>query len=826
MKRKWLVSLICFALCLLMAISLAACGQTDDPKKPNTDDVTDQNPDDGDNENPSGGDETPTPQKVTVTFKNGDIVITTREIDKGTAIAAPATTPEAPDGKQFKSWQKDGVDWDFTAVVNENMTLVAVFEDIPVTRHDITFKDAEGNVLKVVPVVDGEYLLEADVPAAPDKSDSHLVFVKWVLENDANVSIDYDMEIIEPNTYVPVYATVKYSVTFTEANSVATWEAQQIEHGQTIEALDIPIGYVVESVKNGTETIDLTAPVTSNLELVITLREVKYTVTFKKSDGTEISTVQVPIHGNAALPTPPANSYYTASAGDYAKLFNVTAEQTITLDTVATSTYASGKQWINSQAGGDAAAQKFNIDFTTGGWKLTQPPFQTVGAYFTMYGNYAKFSMQFWVDKGTDCEYNIYVDDILVKVFKLAAVDDKINATYEILGTDILTAGMHTIKVVAVKSAQIQVLQVWKGPDIKDNYDVTFKNDDGTDFTVKNVASGAAVTAPDTNPTKTAFLFKEWQLNGKTYDFTTPVTQDIVLTPAWDFDAEHYVKVTFKADGAPYGEVVYVEKNGTVTKPATDPTKANYKFKYWTADGTNEFVFTTALTADTELTAYFELDAVTHTVTFKDSDGNVLGTSTVIDGKTAQLPPAPDGYYWTCTMADLANITADKDVILGKVAASEYNATSDKFNVGLSSSGLTNDLKTKYNIVLGHTGSATADPALQSWGLVIYQAGQYVEFKSDIAGELKFGGNCEKKGQHFVLGLYIDGVLYKEIKIDTPTAFNIKAETNLPAGEHTIRLEVLSLTIDADGEAGSKWAGIVCSAIGFQEKATAATSEE
>ena len=404
-----------------------------------------------------------------------------------------------------------------------------------------------------------------------------------------------------------------------------------------------------------------------------------YDVTFRGVDNTEISTVRVTRGENAALPTPPTGSYYTASKEDYAKLFNVMANQTITLDTVATSTYTSGQQWINSQDGGATAAKKWNIDFTTGGWKLTQPPIQTAGAYFTMYGNYAKLSMRFWVNQGDTCAYNIYVDDILVKVFELDATDAKIgNVEYQVLGTNDLTAGMHTIKVVAVKPAQIMAMNIWKGPNIKE-------------------------------------------------------------------------------------------------------------------EGIN-------------------------IVTYKDADGNVLGTATVKDGETARLPSAPSGYYWTCNMADLANITEYKDVILGKVATSDYAAYNGN-SASIQVNQTPDAQKEAYSVVKG------GNPGDQSWGLVLYKAGQYVEFKADIAGTLGFGGNCGREGQHFVLGLYVDGVLYKTLNIDTPQSFNITAETNLPAGEHTIRIEVLAATYDEGGVALAPWAGITWTAIYFQEKAAAAASE-
>ena len=1132
MRNKRFSAVLCLLLCVVLAFAFVGCNKDDD-----------------------NGDVKPA-DKVTVTFKNGDTVVDTVEIEKGTAVAATTKTVTAPDGKEFKSWQKDGVDYDFSAKVNEDITLVAAFKDAAPTteKYTITFKDAAGNVLDTIEVVKGQYIAAADVPMAPDKSDEHKTFVGWVLESDPLVPLDYDSEVLTDATYVAKYETVKFTVTLTEANNVTTWEAQTVEYGGTIKALDLPLGYIIESVKNGTEDFDITAPVTSDLTLTITLKEVKYNVTFRDADGKEIATVLVPRNGNAtlptavsntywtaeaeeyaklfnvikdctitlgttasdkyknnktwinspdggktaqtmfnadfetggwalvqppfqkdgayftvtgnfakfsariyinkgdtctykiyvdgilvrtleleasadaaysdtvelvgpenmtagmhtikvesvktaqiqvleglrgpdikdnydvifkdaagnefakvnvpsgsavaapatapvktaflfkewqldgkkydftapvtedivltpawdfdtanyikvkftvdgkqigdelyvgkngtvakpttdptkdkhefkfwtvdgttefdfstaltadteikayfeatvakytvtfkdaegkdigtvtvvegenaSLPTPPTNFYWTTTNEEYVKLFNVIADQTVTLDKVATSKYSNQTQWINSTDGGNAAKDLFNADFTTGGWKLSSPPFQDKDAYFTVTGNYANFKLRLYVNKGDTATYHIYVDGILVKVVELAATDAAINQEYVVLDATNFVAGMHTIKVVVVKTAQILAIGAQKGPDIKDNYDVIFKDAAGNEFSKASVKSGSAVTAPDTTPTLTAFLFKEWQLNGKKYDFTTPVTEDIVLTPAWEFDTANYIKVKFTADGQAFGDEQYVAKNGTATKPATDPTKENYKFKFWTVDNTTEFDFSTALTADTEIKAFFELDAKTHTVTFKDAEGTVLGTATVIDGETAQLPAAPEGYYWTCTMADLANITADKDVVLGKVDASLYpKVAANHWNITVNKTP--DDQATKYSV----TKSGGND---QNWGFVFYQKGSYVEFKADIAGELRFTGNCEKNGQHFVLGLYIDGVLYKTINIDTPTPFAITADANLPAGEHTYRIAILSATADEGGETPGAWAGIVWTAIGFQEKTTSTETE-
>lgn len=163
MKNKRFLAVLCLLLCVVLAFTFVGC---------NKDDGKDNGKDNG---------VKPT-DKVTVTFKNGDTVVDTIEINKGTAVAATTKTVTAPEGKQFKSWQKDGVDYDFTAKVNENITLVATFEDVPApapSTFTITFKDADGKVLKTLQVEKKNYINPDDVPTAPDKTKDHMTFVRW-----------------------------------------------------------------------------------------------------------------------------------------------------------------------------------------------------------------------------------------------------------------------------------------------------------------------------------------------------------------------------------------------------------------------------------------------------------------------------------------------------------------------------------------------------------------------------------------------------------------------------------------------------------------------
>ena len=546
-----------------------------------------------------------------------------------------------------------------------------------------------------------------------------------------------------------------------------------------------------------------------------------YQVRFQTADGAEISTVSVKRGENATFPTPSGKTYYTADKAEYAKAFNVTANQTIMLGTIASSQYTknSAGVWLNGEEGGAQATTDYRADFVSGGWKLIKSPKQDVGAYFTMSGNFAKFEARFWVDPNTTGTYNIYVDDILVRVFTLTAGDTKINNVYAVLDSTNMTAGMHTIKVEVVQTAQITALYPTKGPDIKDNYDVTFKNADGSVFETKTVANGAAVTAPEANPTKTGFIFGEWQLNGATYDFSTPVTQDITLTPTWTFDSEHYVVVKFTVDGKTYGDEQYIEKGATAIRPETDPAKDNYEFKFWTVDGETAFDFATPITQDTEIRAYFEATATKHTVTYVDLTGAEIAKVTVVDGENAKLPTAPDGYYWKVNLSELVGITANKTVTLDKVLQSDYKTinknetNSDRFQIACN---------TNYDTTRYTTGSeSNKQPNINKNATILYEMGQWIEFKADLADILVLRGRCHNISS-LTFTIEVDGYLIGEVHLEKSTSSAAHTiGTAIPAGEHTIRIVVTEMGEKAPNAS----CGLLIAGFLFQEPNTTETAE-
>lgn len=404
-----------------------------------------------------------------------------------------------------------------------------------------------------------------------------------------------------------------------------------------------------------------------------------------------------------------------------------------------------------------------------------------------------------------------------------------------------------------------------------------------TVYETVTVNKGETVTPPAENPSEVYKRFLEWQKDGATYDFTTPVNENITLDALY---GPAIFTVRF-LDGETVLDTLEIEYGQTINPDdiPTAPVKPGKEFSCYKSGDTvlntsglvhrnidytatytdieytvrlinaaDESVIRTdtllwgdkvpAYTApvgyrivsvtkdgvaydfETEIEGSFDLvvtlEEITHTVTYVCGD-ETIGTVTAPHGGRAALPTPPDGYFWAlANVGDVCNITDDKTVTLTKVESSLYEAV-DTSKITLTSGALTDEVKEKYSIVFSHNENGTADPAMQAWALVLYQAGQTVEWKANAAGKIAFSGNLDKTGQHLTLGFYIDGNLWETFEVSKGSGMPHTVQ-NIPAGMHTFRIVVLAATVDEGGEAFTKWAGLAFSQVIYQElKPTTAT---
>ena len=151
-------------------------------------------------------------------------------------------------------------------------------------------------------------------------------------------------------------------------------------------------------------------------------------------------------------------------------------------------------------------------------------------------------------------------------------------------------------------TSDITLKAVYTKEDVK-TYTVKFNTNGGSKINDKIVEENKVVSKP-ANPTKSGYIFKEWQLNGKAYNFSAKVTDDITLKAIYEVDNKKTYTITFDTDGGNSISNQTVKENELVTKPS-NPTKSGYIFKEWQLNG-KAYNFNTKVTSDIKLKAVYD----------------------------------------------------------------------------------------------------------------------------------------------------------------------------------------------------------------------------
>lgn len=116
------------------------------------------------------------------------------------------------------------------------------------------------------------------------------------------------------------------------------------------------------------------------------------------------------------------------------------------------------------------------------------------------------------------------------------------------------------------------------------------------------------MTAPK-EPTKEGYIFVEWQLDGKKYDFDTAIDKDIILTAKWM--REEYITITYITDSNYSIESIKILKGTSITNIPV-AYKDGYEFIGWFI---NDKVYNDEiLNDDTTLIAKYKLKNIEYKV--------------------------------------------------------------------------------------------------------------------------------------------------------------------------------------------------------------------
>lgn len=131
-------------------------------------------------------------------------------------------------------------------------------------------------------------------------------------------------------------------------------------------------------------------------------------------------------------------------------------------------------------------------------------------------------------------------------------------------------------------------------------YTVSFETGTNDVFLTQYVERNKTVDVPS-QPKKDGYVFKEWQLDGVKFDFSTPITKNTVLTAKWV--KEEYINVKFMTNDK---EVISEEKllKGEAIEKFPIISKNGYEFIGWYLD--NELYSNKELYDDAILVANYK----------------------------------------------------------------------------------------------------------------------------------------------------------------------------------------------------------------------------
>ena len=230
-----------------------------------------------------------------VTFdSNGGSTVKSQKVVDGKVVSIP--TKPTRKGYKFVEWQLNGEAYNFTSIVKENLTLVAIWE--AKKEYTVNFDTDGGNTIASVKVYENEKVLKPNNPTRDG-----YIFVKWQCDGE---DYSFNTEVNKNITLVAIWkkeAKVE-SVTLSENEKELTI-GEDFKLTATIspsDALNQEIIWtssdesiatvsddgLVTAVKDGEIVITATVDGVSSTCKVTIVKPVTYEVEYKKAEGTSL----------------------------------------------------------------------------------------------------------------------------------------------------------------------------------------------------------------------------------------------------------------------------------------------------------------------------------------------------------------------------------------------------------------------------------------------------------------------------------------------------------------------------------------------------------
>ena len=577
---------------------------------------------------------------------NGGSYIEDLEVNKNDYAIQP--TDPYKEGYILQGWSLDGEMYDFTKPVTKNIKLVAVYieDDTNTEKVTISFDTDGGSLISDIKVIKGNHL-----PNITNPTKEGYIFKEWQLNGET-----FDLTTsLESDITLKAKYTKGYVVSF-DTNGGNTISSVTVKKNTPVLEPTTPTkeGYeFVEWQLNGVK-YDFTSNVKKDITLTAKWKKVSssatyYTVTFDTKGGSEIESQNIKSGSLVTKPSNPTKDNYVFSNwynGTVKFDFNTKIKKDYTLTAkyiriykVSFDTDGAGNIETQNIKSGKLATKPDSpkkSGYAFGGWYNGEVKFDFTTPIRSDYNLKAK-----WIPKYTvtfDTDGGSEVSSVTVKQGKTVTEPNTTKKGYIV---DYWTLNDSKYDFNTKVTSDMTLKAVWvKG------YTVTFDSNGGSEVASKKVKSGNKVTKP-TDPTKTNYKFKEWQLNGETYDFSSKVTKNITLKAVWTPD---YYKVYFKVDDETY-EKRNVCPNCKLGELPEQPEKDGYTFDGWFDSDGEEYFANTKINKKTYLYAEFTDDSyipTKYTITFDSNGGGSISSQIISAGGTVSIPDTPirSGYYF------------------------------------------------------------------------------------------------------------------------------------------------------------------------------------
>ena len=306
-----------------------------------------------------------TPETVKVTFKDGETVVASVDVAKGTTLEL-SKIPAAPvkDGYTFVGWYVGETKFDGTMTFDADTVFTAKYEanvtPAPETV-SVTFKDGDADYKKVT-VVKGEKIAEADLPTDPTKDG--YTFVGWFNgETKFDGTMTFDADTVFTAKYEANVTPAPETVSVTFKDGDADYKKVTVVKGEKIAEADLPtdptaaLGYRFDGWFNGEAEFDEETAFSADATYTAKYTKVSYVVKFV--NGEEETVKLIDIADNAKLtaetiPADPAKEGFVFM-GWYSGMDKAATDVAVTADVTYKAVFSNEDSytgyWINTTEG-------------------------------------------------------------------------------------------------------------------------------------------------------------------------------------------------------------------------------------------------------------------------------------------------------------------------------------------------------------------------------------------------------------------------------------------------------------------------------------------